>query len=117
MVDPTKISPSAPYVRRSELDYANAAAEIRSQAEAAGRDPRKITLSFRVPLKFTDGASSGQRTPFIGTRDQIVEDIRAYQRVGVRHLIFDFGGPSVDAIVEQLHRFAEEVRSEFRSRP
>lgn len=31
----------------------------------------------------TDGAASAARTPLIGTCDQIVEDIRAYQRVGV----------------------------------
>jgi alkanesulfonate monooxygenase SsuD/methylene tetrahydromethanopterin reductase-like flavin-dependent oxidoreductase (luciferase family) len=98
-------------------EYAKAAADLRSQAEAAGRDPRKITLSFRAPIKFTDSAVSGARTPFIGSRDQIVEDIRAYQRLGVSHLIFDFAGSSVDAIVEQLHRFAEEVRPAVRGRP
>jgi probable F420-dependent oxidoreductase len=60
-------------------EYAKAAADLRSQAEAAGRDPRKITLSFRAPIKFTDSAASAARTPFIGSRDQIVEDIRAAQ--------------------------------------
>jgi probable F420-dependent oxidoreductase len=98
-------------------EFAKAVAEIRSQAEAAGRDPRVITLSFRAPIMFTSGAVSGDRTPFVGTRDQIVEDIRTYQRLGVSHLIFDFAGPSVDAIVEQLHRFAEEVRPVVRGRP
>jgi probable F420-dependent oxidoreductase len=98
-------------------EYAKAVADLRSQAREAGRDPRTITLSFCAPIKFTDGAASTVRTPFIGSRDQIVEDIRAYQRLGVSHLIFDFAGPSVDAIVEQLHRFAEEVRPEFRARP
>jgi len=98
-------------------EYAKAAADLRSQAEAADRDPRKITLSFRAPIKFTDSAASAARTPFIGSRDQIVEDIRAYQRLGVSHLIFDFAGSSVDAIVEQLHRFAEEVRPAVRGRP
>lgn len=98
-------------------EYAKAAADLRSQAREAGRDPKAITLSFRAPIKFTDGAVPGARAPFIGPRDQILEDIRAYQRLGVSHLIFDFAGSSVDAIVEQLHRFAEEVRPEFRGRP
>ncbi len=98
-------------------EFAKAAAEIRFQAEAAGRDPRAITLSFRAPIKFTDGAASGGRIPFVGTRDQIVEDIRTYQRLGVSHLIFDFAGPSADAIMEQLHRFAEDVRPAVRGRP
>jgi len=98
-------------------EYAKAAADLRSQARQAGREPKTITLSLRAPIRFTDGAASGARTPFIGSRDQIVEDIRAYQRLGVSHLIFDFAGSSVEAIVEQLHRFAEEVRPEFRARP
>lgn len=98
-------------------EYAQAAADLRSQATAAGRDPRAITLTLRAPITFVDGDASGSRTPFIGSRDQIVEDIRAYQRLGVRHLVFDFAGSSPDAIVEQLHCFAEEVRPEFRARP
>ncbi len=98
-------------------EFAKLAADIRSQAEATGRDPKAITLSFRAPIKFTNGAVSGDRTPFIGSRDQILEDIRTYQRLGVSHLIFDFAGPSVDAILEQLHRFAEEVRPAVRGRP
>lgn len=98
-------------------EYAKAAADLRSHAKEAGRDPKAITLSFRAPIRFTDDAASGARAPFIGSREQIVEDIRTYQRLGVSHLIFDFAGPSVDAIVEQLHRFADEVRLEFRGRP
>ena len=98
-------------------EYAKAVEDLRSQAREAGRDPRAITLSFRAPIKFTDGAAPGARTPFIGSRDQIMEDIHTYQRLGVGHLIFDFAGSSVDAILEQLQRFAEEVRPSFRARP
>jgi probable F420-dependent oxidoreductase len=98
-------------------EYAKAAAEIRRQADAAGRDPKAIVLSFRAPLKFVDGAITGQRAPFIGTPETIVEDIRTYQRLGVSHLIFDFAGPSAEAIIEQLHRFVEEVRPAVRGRP
>jgi probable F420-dependent oxidoreductase len=98
-------------------EFARAAADLRSQAEAAGRDPRAITLSFRAPIRFTDGAFSGPRMPFLGTPAQITEDIRTYQRLGVRHLVFDFPGPTVEAVIEQLHRFAEEIRPQFRGRP
>jgi probable F420-dependent oxidoreductase len=98
-------------------EFAIAAADLRAQAEAAGRDPKAITLSFRAPIKFTNGATAGDRTPFIGSREQVIEDIRTYQRLGVSHLIIDFAGPSVDSIVEQLRRFAEEVRPAVRGRP
>jgi probable F420-dependent oxidoreductase len=98
-------------------EYAQAAAELRAQANEAGRDPWSITLSFRAPIRFTEGVASGRRTPFTGSRDQIIEDIRTYQRLGVRHLIFDFPGTSVETMVEQLHRFSEEITPAFRGRP
>lgn len=98
-------------------EFARAAAELRSQAEAADRDPKAISLSLRAPIRFTEGTASDGRTPFIGSRDQIIEDILTYQRLGVSHLIFDFAGSSADAILEQLHRFAEEVRPAVRGRP
>jgi probable F420-dependent oxidoreductase len=98
-------------------EFAKAVASLRDQAVAAGRDPKTIALSFRAPLRFTDGGTPGSRTPFIGSRDQIVEDIRTYQRLGVSHLVFDVAGPSVEAILEQLQRFAEEVRPAVRGRP
>ena len=98
-------------------EFAKAVTGLRAQAEAAGRDPKAITLSFRAPILFTDGGTSGTRTPFIGSRDQIVEDIRTYQRLGVSHLVFDIAGTSVETILDQLQRFAEEVRPQFRGRP
>ncbi|HSB82000.1 MAG TPA: LLM class F420-dependent oxidoreductase, partial [Candidatus Methylomirabilis sp.] len=51
-------------------EFARAAADLRAQAEAAGRDPKTITLSLRAPIRFTNGGTSGSRTPFIGSRDQ-----------------------------------------------
>jgi len=98
-------------------EFATAAADLRREAEAAGRDPRAITLSFRAPIKLSEALHSNSRMPFIGSPEQIIEDIRTYQRLGVRHLIFDFAGPTVEAIIEQLHRFAEEIRPAVRSRP
>lgn len=98
-------------------EYGRAAAEIRSQAEAAGRDPTAITLSFRAPIRFTNGSTAAGRLPLTGSRDQIIEDIRAYQRLGVSHLIFDFARPSADAILEDLHRFVEDIRPAIRGRP
>jgi probable F420-dependent oxidoreductase len=98
-------------------EFAKAAADLRAQAEAAGRDPKAITLSLRAPIRFANGATAGERTPFIGSREQIIDDIRTYQRLGVGHLIFDFAGPSAESIVEQLHRFAEDIRPAVRGRP
>ena len=73
-----------------------------------------------VPYELRDTVIPGfllKGTPFIGSKEQIIEDIRTYQRLGVSHLIFDFAGSSAEAIVEQLHRFAEGIRPQFGVRP
>jgi probable F420-dependent oxidoreductase len=90
-------------------EYAQAAATIRRIAEEAGRDPGEIALTFRASLAFADKPPS-PRTPFIGSPAQIIEDIQAYARLGVTHLVFGFRGPTVEALLEQLERFAMEVR-------
>jgi probable F420-dependent oxidoreductase len=90
-------------------EYAQAAATIGRLAEKGGRDPGEIALTFRASLVFTDKPPS-PRPPFIGSPAQIIEDIQAYARLGVSHLVFGFRGPTVQALLEQLERFAMEVR-------
>lgn len=97
-----------PPVGLHPAEYAQAAATIKRLAEEAGRDPGEIALTFRASLVFADRPPS-PRTPFIGNPAQIIEDIRAYARLGVTHLVFGFRGPTVEALLEQLERFATEV--------
>ncbi|MFB3819595.1 MAG: LLM class F420-dependent oxidoreductase [Candidatus Methylomirabilales bacterium] len=91
-------------------EYSQAAAEVRAHAQAAGRDLGGFTFSFRAPLHLTPERLPAGRTPFHGDPEQVVEDIRAYQRAGVSHLVFDLPGASLDALLVSLRRFAEEVR-------
>jgi probable F420-dependent oxidoreductase len=97
--------------------YGQAAGEIRVQAQAAGRDLGRFTFSFRAPLQLTAAPLPAGRTPFQGTPEQILEDIHAYQRLGVSHLVFDIPGASLDAILLSLRRFAEEVRPRAQAGP
>jgi probable F420-dependent oxidoreductase len=97
-----------PPVGLHPAEYAQAAATIKRLAEKAGRDPGEIALTFRASLVFTERPPS-PRTPFIGNPEQIIEDILAYARLGVTHLVFGFRGPTVEALLEQLERFATEV--------
>ncbi len=97
-----------PPVGLHPAEYAQAAATIKRLAEKAGRDPGEIALTFRASLVFADRPPS-PRTPFIGSPAQIIEDIRAYARLGVTHLVFGFRGPTMEALLEELERFATEV--------
>jgi len=90
--------------------YAAAAAAIRAHAGAAGRALAGFTFSLRAPLRLAARSAADPRTPFTGAAEQVAEDVRAYRRLGVRHLIFDPAGATADEILAQLRRFAADVR-------
>ena len=81
---------------------------LREMADAAGRDPGTITISFKGPVKFEE--AGGARTPLTGSPAQIAEDLRAYVAAGVQQFVLDFSVPTVPAMVQVLERFAAEVR-------
>lgn len=87
--------------------------ELRDMAAAAGRDPASITISFKAPLRFEDGAGAA-RTPLAGSPAQIVEDLQAYVAAGVEHFVLDFSVPTLPAMLEVLDRVAADVRPRVR---
>jgi probable F420-dependent oxidoreductase len=82
---------------------------LRDLAREARRDPAAITISFKAPVAFQDGAGAG-RSPLAGSPAQIVEDLRAYVAAGVEHFVLDFSVPTAPQMAEVLERFAREVR-------
>jgi probable F420-dependent oxidoreductase len=94
-------------------EYAEKVAVVHGWARKAGRDPKGITLSFRVPLDLASKrvkAAGGERVPFRGTAAEVVEDIKQYQALGVSHFIFDLTPPDVRGQLAMMERFADEVR-------
>ena len=88
-------------------------ADLRAQAQAAGRDPHAITLSLGAAIHFTH-ASGGARPLFSGPPQQIIEGIQRYQEVGVQDFRLDFPSPSFDGLLQEMERFAAEVRPNVR---
>ena len=85
--------------------------ELARQAEAAGRDPSAIAISFKAPVyDLSATAVGGQRRPFSGNGEQIAEDIAAYGRVGVSELVFDFRSERLSESVERMERFAAAIK-------
>ena len=75
-----------------------------------GRDFTELTISYKAPLY--DAAvpdRDGSRRSFSGTPHQIAEDIRAFAKIGVHELIFDFRAESLGDSLERLQRFAADV--------
>lgn len=75
-------------------------------AEAAGRDPASIDIAY---LWFKPVAWGERSVLFSGSSAQMVEDLQALARVGVKHLVVLLAGPGFAETMERMQRFAEEV--------
>jgi probable F420-dependent oxidoreductase len=101
-------------------EYAAAVRKLHGWAHEAGRDPKSITLSLRVPMEVRAKGlrpPAGERPLFQGTADQILGDVRSYAQVGVTHFVFDFTQPDLRAALENLQRFAHDVRPKIAPEP
>lgn len=77
-------------------------------AKEAGRDPDSVGVSFSTNLEF-GRSESGPRKLFTGSPDEIADDIRNYQRVGVSYFLFGFRSGSLGENMEAMEHFAREV--------
>jgi alkanesulfonate monooxygenase SsuD/methylene tetrahydromethanopterin reductase-like flavin-dependent oxidoreductase (luciferase family) len=94
-------------------EYAAKVEELRGSARRAGRDPKSITLTIRVPMEVrgkNTRAAAGDRPPFQGTAEEIAADIRRYQALGVSHFVFDHTVQELRAVLANMERFASDVR-------
>jgi probable F420-dependent oxidoreductase len=94
-------------------EYAAKVEELRGSARRAGRDPKSITLTIRVPMEVrgkNTKAAAGDRPPFQGTAEEIAADIRRYQALGVSHFVFDHTVQELRAVLANMERFASDVR-------
>ena len=89
--------------------------ELFRQTTAAGRDPSKLTISYKAPVYDTTQVTldGKERRPFMGSVDQIVDDIATWKKLGVSELIFDFRSESLG---ETLARLEHSRRREARGR-
>ena len=81
-------------------------------AEQAGRDPTSIEIAyvwFKPPLWEPVKRPDGSRQCFTGNAHELLADARAFQAVGVDHLIIYAQQPTLEATLELQQRFAEDV--------
>jgi alkanesulfonate monooxygenase SsuD/methylene tetrahydromethanopterin reductase-like flavin-dependent oxidoreductase (luciferase family) len=100
-------------------EYAAKAKQVHDAARRAGRDPKSITLTIRVPMEVrakNAKAAAGDRPLFQGTADEVSADIRRYQALGVSHFVFDHTVPEARAVLTNMERFANDVRPKLARR-
>jgi probable F420-dependent oxidoreductase len=94
-------------------EYAKSVATLRMAAQRAGRDPKAITLSLRVPMEvkaLRAKAPGGDRQFFQGTPAEVLADIQRYAALGVTHFVFDPVVQDIKAVLANMDRFAHDVR-------
>ncbi len=89
---------------------------LASRAERVGRDPADIEIGFRVAgLNLAYNGPASERPRFAGNPEQVAEDIRAYQEIGVSSLVFDIGGVAssrvsgASQVIETLEQLSQQV--------
>lgn len=85
--------------------------ELKRLTEAEGRDPSALQISLKAPVydKNAGKRADGERRYFTGTDEQIADDIRLYQGMGVGEMVFDFRAPTLEACIERMQACAEGV--------
>jgi alkanesulfonate monooxygenase SsuD/methylene tetrahydromethanopterin reductase-like flavin-dependent oxidoreductase (luciferase family) len=85
---------------------------LRQYAEAGDRDPATIDLAFSAGWydEHTAGiAADGGRLSLTGSPEQVSADINAFAEVGVRHMMLNFQGPTLEETQDRMGYFANEI--------
>ena len=81
---------------------------LRGYAEKGGRDPSSIGVVYRAP-RYLLGSAEERTQPFMGTVEQIVEDVAEFASVGVSYVVFDFRRDEVAETMATMEEFSERV--------
>jgi probable F420-dependent oxidoreductase len=84
---------------------------IQAMAQAAGRDPSKLAMVVRANLVITEAPADANRGPFVGTWEQIRDDIAATRDVGATELLFEpYFSPGIEdlsAVLAAMRKLRE----------
>jgi hypothetical protein len=88
-------------------------AKMRKMTEAAGRDPGKMGIVYRVKRHGipAPAATDGNRKLFTGTVANTIEDLAALKEIGVTAIDFDFEGKEAEKSANDMKKFQTEVLS------
>ncbi len=88
---------------------ANLVDRLRDISESAGRPREVVDVVFSATISFDPSSGDARRT-LTGSAEAIGADIVLYQQVGVEHFVFSFQGDELEQVLENMERFATEVR-------
>lgn len=97
------------FVRITPAELAARFDNVRQWAAEAGRDPDTVSLTCCRPIVITDEPVPQAEDRLQGSPEQLVEALRAYQEIGVKHLALQFMVPRYPDRVAQVERFGQEI--------
>jgi probable F420-dependent oxidoreductase len=107
---PTIRNPQEPL--DTPLAFADALADVRRNAEAAGRDPMALDIALFAPgysLGAPQKGRDGLRMAFTGSAQAIAEDARAYGTAGVNHIVIGLESNNLQDYLDRVEGFAKDV--------
>ena len=78
-------------------------------AVKAGRDPKRIHVALKGSLFDREKKIADRRRRFMGSAEEIADDIREYGAAGVNTMIFDVRRPTSAETLERMEWMAKEV--------
>jgi probable F420-dependent oxidoreductase len=97
------------FVEASAEELGQGYEHVRQVAVESGRAPDDVALTCCRPIEITREPVAQDPRALRGTPEQLVEALRPYQALGVRHLALQFMVPRWPDRMEQIERFAREV--------
>ena len=92
--------------------YAAYAARVKRYAQEAGRDPSALGFAYSASWYNDQQAQTlpdGQRRPLTGTPQQIADDIKRYEELGISHMHVNLQGETPAQTLERMQRFADRI--------
>jgi probable F420-dependent oxidoreductase len=92
--------------------FAAYTARVKRYATEAGRDPSSLDFAYSANWYNDQQAQTlpdGQRRPLTGTPQQIADDIKRYEELGVRHMMVNLQGETQAQTLERMQRFADRI--------
>jgi len=92
--------------------FAAYSARVKRYATEAGRDPSSLDFAHSANWYNDQQAQTlpdGQRRPLTGTPQQIADDIKRYEELGVRHMMVNLQGETQAQTLERMQRFADRI--------
>ena len=105
------------FVRITPSDLQARFDHVRRSAVEARRDPDHIALACCLPIELRPQPVPQEADRLIGSPEQIVAALRAFEKIGVQHIALQFMVPHWPERQEQIERFARDVLPAFRETP